>query len=245
LNEEMVFSKNVIRVDIQDASRMVAREQDSSASGRKTRLVRRWRCQSRARGRGGSDRKNEAQGQTVMMNRLNTPPAGSANADPARPAACLLQAQDRSGGESAEAVEGNSPGAGLGSSAHSTHDLAASVFAVLHRALHAAKRGEGGARFDSLVGSLQVLFDQCDELARQLEEVVHKHDAHPLAQRIARQEAHRASTVADAVHAVMVFVRGRALGELDRGDLNSAWLRLREDLALRYRAGGARRSPSA
>ena len=121
---------------------------------------------------------------------------------------------------------------GIHCRALSTDGYAAATFTVLHQALQAVQVGQAGPRLDALASALQRLFHQCNENASELAGVAFASEWHPLTRRLLELETQRARTIADAVHTVWVYVRGRALGDVDQGELNAAWQRVWNSIAI-------------
>jgi hypothetical protein len=116
--------------------------------------------------------------------------------------------------------------AGGHAAAVSPSSYADAAFHTLHQALRAAQACEGGPLLDSLATALQRLSRHCHVQAAQLTSIAFEEGAHPWARLQLAMECQRAQAVAHAADAVLNFVQGRALGELDQSALNDSWLRV-------------------
>lgn len=158
------------------------------------------------------------------MKIMNTPTSTSVRAETAIPNAWLTLLSESSGSRrTREASAAVPPESTVDWSAVSTSRYAAATFAVLHHALQAVQVTQGGPHLDPLASTLQRLFCHCNDNAAYLDRVKLERNGHLLTVVLLRVETQRARALADAVHEVLTFVRGRALGDLDQQELIASW----------------------
>lgn len=113
-----------------------------------------------------------------------------------------------------------------------TASYATATLGALHQAVRALEYCRGGPRLDRLATSLQRLFQHCNDMALQWARIKVEADVHPVTRVHVQAEKEHAKKIAEAVSKVCSLVRARALGELDQSELNAAWLRTWDSVAL-------------
>ncbi len=167
------------------------------------------------------------------MKRSNKAVDGSvAPAEAALPSAGCAPRCENSSSNSGPATGASGRDSGVGCAVLSTANCEDAIVGVLHKALGTVQAGQSGPNLDALASALQRLWLVCEERVAHLSSVELEQSAHLLTDSFVRAELQRARTLADAVHSVATFVRGRALGELDQGELNESWLRLWDSVSL-------------